>query len=198
MGTQSMTFLAMQKEMKLEALLEKDDEGSLDVQLKQEEKKKNILMKSIKEKELEEQFNISRENAKLAINKIKDEAKTQIIKKRDEIKKKINLMRLRSDRKKAAIKSRIMSMRTDTAQQLSLYSKKGNMEKCFVPNPSKEDDIKNIEVYCSANFPTEMSQFMECKVPESFCYSCCEREFGPMQLILREKCYNERCKSDSK
>merc|ERR1711957_811186 len=86
--------------------------------------------------------NISRENAKLAINKIKDEAKTQIIKKRDEIKKKINLMRLRSDRKKAAIKSRIMSMRTDTAQQLSLYSKKGNMEKCFVPNPSKEDDIK--------------------------------------------------------
>jgi hypothetical protein len=201
-NTQSMTFLAMQKENKLEALLqkeeelrEKEDEGNLDTQLQQEEKKKTILMKSIKEKELEEQFNISRENAKLAINKIKDEAKNQIIKKRDEIKKKINLMRLRSDRKKAAIKSRIMSMRTDTAQQLSLYSKKGNMDKCFVPNPSKEDDIHNIEVYCAANFPTEMSQFMECKIPESFCYSCCEREFGPMQLILREKCYNERCKA---
>merc|ERR1740139_1539661 len=82
-NTQSMTFLAMQKENKLEALLqkeeelrEKEDEGSLDTQLQQEERKKTILMKSIKEKELEEQFNISRENAKLAINKIKDEAKT--------------------------------------------------------------------------------------------------------------------------
>merc|ERR1711957_855409 len=87
-NTQSMTFLAMQKENKLEALLQ-EDEGSLDTQLQQEERKKTILMKSIKEKELEEQFNISRENAKLAINKIKDEAKTQIIKKRDEIKRKL-------------------------------------------------------------------------------------------------------------
>ena len=43
-------------------------------------------MKSIKEKELEEQFNVSRENAKLAINRIKEEAKNNIIKKRNEIK----------------------------------------------------------------------------------------------------------------
>jgi hypothetical protein len=202
-NTQSMTFLAMQKEQKLEALLqkeeelrEKEDEAGLDTQLQQEEKKQSILMKSIKEKELEEQFNVSRENAKLAINRIKEEAKNNIIKKRNEIKKKINLMRLRSERKKAQIKSKIMSMRTDTANKLQLYSKKGNMEKCFLPDPSKNEDLHNIEVYCTANFPTEMSQFMECKIPESFCYTCCEREYGPMQLVLREKCYNERCKAD--
>ena len=112
------------------------------------------------------------------------------------LKKKINLMRLRSERKKAQIKSKIMSMRTDTANKLQLYSKKGSMEKCFLPDPSKNEDLHNIEVYCTANFPTEMSQFMECKIPESFCYTCCEREYGPMQLVLREKCYNERCKAD--
>jgi hypothetical protein len=199
-NTQSMTFLAMQKEMKLEAMLqkeeelrEKEDESNLDTQLKQEEKKKDILMKSIKEKELEEQFNISRENAKLAINKIKDEARNNIIKKRNEIKKKINLMRLKSERKKMLIKSRIMSMRSETAQKLQFYSKKGAMEKCFLPNPEKKEDAHNIEVYCAANFNNEMTQFMECKVPETFCYTCCEREFGPVQLVLREKCYNERC-----
>ncbi len=202
-NTQSMTFLAMQKEMKLEALLqkeeelrEKEDEVNLDTQLKQEEKKKDILMKSIKEKELEEQFNISRENAKLAIDKIKEEARKNIVKKRDEIKKKINLMRLKSERKKALIKSRIMSMRSETAQKLQLYAKKGVMEKCFLPNPSKKEDAHNIEVYCAANFTNEMTQFLECKVPETFCYTCCEREFGPVQLVLREKCYNERCKAN--
>ena len=86
--------------------------------------------------------------------------------------------------------------KTDTANKLQLYSKKGSMEKCFLPDPSKNEDLHNIEVYCTANFPTEMSQFMECKIPESFCYTCCEREYGPMQLVLREKCYNERCKAD--
>lgn len=203
-NTQSMTFLAMQKEMKLEALLqkeeelrEKEDEANLDTQLEQEERKKKILMKSIKEKELEEQFNVSRENAKLAINKIKDEAKNQIIKKRNEIKKKINMMRLKSERKKASIKSKIMSMRTDTAQQLQMYAKKGNKDKCFIPDPNKEEDLHNIEVYCVANFPTQMNEFMECKIPESFCFSCCYREFGPMQFMLREKCLQERCKASS-
>jgi hypothetical protein len=202
-NTNTMTFLAIQKENKLEALLqkeeelrEKDDEKTLDHQLKSEENKKNILMKSIKEKELEEQFNVSRENTQVAINKIKEEAKNSIIKKRNDIKRKINLMRLKSERKKAQIKSKIMSMRSETAQKLQLYAKKGNMEKCFLPDPSKNDDIHNIEVYCASNFPSEMSQFMECKVPESFCYTCCEREYGPMQLILREKCYNERCKAN--
>jgi len=201
-NTQSMTFLAMQKEQRLEQLLqkeeemrEKEDEKMLDSQLEQEERKKKILMKSIKEKELEEQFNVSRENAKLAINKIKDEAKNQIIQKRAEIKKRINMMRLKSDRKKASIKSKIMSMRTDTANQLQMYAKKGNKDKCFIPDPNKEEDIHNMEVYCVANFPTQMNEFMECKIPESFCYSCCYREFGPMQFMLREKCLQERCKS---
>merc|ERR1712222_120813 len=204
-NTQSMTFLAMQKEMKLEALLEKeeelrekDDEGSLDVQLQQEEKKKNILLKSIKEKELEEQFNISRENAKLAINRIKQEAKNSIIKKRDEIKKKIMMMRVKSERKKAAVRSKIMSMRSESVQKLQLYGKKGDMQKCFIPDPNKKEDLHNIEVYCVSNFAADMAQFMECKIPESFCYSCCEREYGPMMLKLREICYNTRCKAADK
>jgi len=192
----------MQKEMKLEALLvkeeelmEKEDQDSSDIQLQKEEMKNNILLKSVMKKELEEQFNISRENARLAIDRIKQEAKNSIIQKRNEIKKKITLMRMKAERKKAAIKSKIMSMRSEAAQKLQLFAKKGNMEKCFIPNPAKSEDIHNIEVYCVANFSTDMALFMECKLPESFCYTCCEREFGSIQLKLREKCYDERCKS---
>jgi hypothetical protein len=202
-NVQNMTFLALQKEMKLEALLEKEeelreeeDQENLDVQLKQEEKKKNILMKSIKEKELEEQFNVSRENALIAINKIKQEAKNTIIHKREEIKKKISLMRLKAERKKAAARSKIMSIRTEALQKLKIFTKKGDMEKCFIPNPAKKEDIHNIEIYCVANFISDMTEFMECKIPESFCFTCCEREFGSIQLKLREKCFAERCKSN--
>jgi hypothetical protein len=202
-NTQSMTYLAMQKEIKLEGLLqkeeelrEKEDEGNLNKQLQQEEKKKDILMNSIKEKQLEEQFNISRENAKLAIDRIKDEAKKNIIKKRDDIKKKINIMRLKSERKKAEIKSKIISMRTETAEKLQSMTKIGSMDQCFLPNPNDEEDLHKIEVYCASSFPSEISGFMECKVPESFCFTCCEKEFGPLQLIVREKCFNEKCKAN--
>jgi len=104
------------------------------------------------------------------------------------------MMRLKSERKKASIKSKIMSMRTDTANQLQMYAKKGNKDKCFVPDPNNEADIKNVETYCVANFPTQMNEFMECKTLESFCLSCCYREYGPMQFMLREKCLQERCK----
>jgi hypothetical protein len=203
-NTQSMTYLAMQKEIKLESLLQKEeelrekvDEGNLNKQLQDEEKKKNILMNSIKEKELEEQFNISRENAKLAIDRIKNEAKKKIIKKRNEIKKKINLMRLKSERKKAEIKSKIISMRTETAEKLQSMAKVGSMDKCFLPDPNNDEDNKKIEAYCAANFPSEISGFMECKVPESFCFTCCEKEFGPLQLVVREKCFNEKCKANN-
>jgi len=144
-NTQSMTFLAMQKEMKLEALLEKEeklrekeDQDNLDNQILHEQRKKNILLKTIKEKELEEQFNISKENAKLAINRIKEEAKKNIIAKRNEIKKKIAIMRMKNERAKAEKRSKIMSMRSESVQQLQFVSKKGNKEKCFTPKIEKK------------------------------------------------------------
>ncbi len=213
--TQAMTLLAIQKENKLERLLEKEEalregeeEKELEKQLEKEQAKKEVLMRSIKEKELEEQFNISKENAENAIKKLKEEAKNAIIKKRDEIKNKISQMRAKSDRKKAQIKSKIISLRSETAQQFQKYSKKGDSNRCFVPNPkakgdgnaegnieskSFEEQQKHIEAICTAAFASNVSKFMECKLPESFCFVCCESEFGQMHLSDRERCYNQRC-----
>jgi hypothetical protein len=216
--TQAMTLLAMQKENKLEQLLEKeeklkekDEEKELEIQFQAEVKKKEVLMKSIKEKELEEQFNISKENAQNAIEKLKAEAKNSIIKKRNAIKSKIGQMRLKAERRKAAIKSKILSLRSETAQQIQKYSKKGDMNRCFVPIPSakglpaahpKADAIENrafadqqsqMDVYCTAAYASNVGKYMECKQPESFCFVCCESEFGQMHLSDRERCYNQRC-----
>jgi len=216
--TQATAVLAMQKETKLELLLEKeetmrekDEVKELETQLKAEEKKKEVVMKTIKEKELEEQFNISKENAEMAIQKIKEEAKKAIIKKRIEIKQKIVQMRKKNERKKAAIKSKISSIKLSTAKQLQKYSKNGDMNRCFVPNskPKKladndpnsnnienkpwADQLTQIEVVCTAAYTTNVEKYLECKNPETYCYSCCESEFGPIHLSEREKCYNKRC-----
>jgi len=216
--TQAMTVLAIQKELKLEQLLEKEEalrekeeEKQLDLQYKAEQQKKEVLMKSIKEKELEEQYTINKENAEMAIKKLKEEAKSVITNKRIEIKKKIAQMRLKSERKKASIKSKIMSMRSDTAQELQKYTKNGDMNRCFVPNqnpkqlPESDPKANNIEfkpyaeqlaqmeVVCAASFPFFVDKYMECKTPESYCYVCCESEFGQLHLSDREKCYNKRC-----
>ena len=212
--TQAMTVLAIQKEIKLEQMLEKeeiakenDEQEELVVQLKNEKKKNEVLMNSIKEKQLEDQYNISKENAENAIKKLKEEAKNTIMKKRNEIKNKITQMRQKNERKKAAIKSKIISMRTETAEKLNKFSKKGDIERCFIPNPNPKsnadqkilankpykDQISQIEIVCAASFSTNVAKFMECKTPESYCYICCETEFGEMHLVDREKCYNKKC-----
>lgn len=212
--TQAMTVLAIQKEIKLEQMLEKeemakekDEQEELDVQLKNEKKKNDVLMNSIKEKQLEDQYNISKENAENAIKKLKEEAKNTIMKKRNEIKNRITQMRQKNERKKAAIKSKIISMRTETAEKLHKFSKKGDIERCFIPNPTPKSDAdqkkmankpykdqqNQIEVVCAASFSTNVAKFIECKTPESYCYICCETEFGEMHLVDREKCYNKKC-----
>jgi hypothetical protein len=218
--TQAMALLAIQKENKIEQLLEKEEaqregeeEKQLEKQLEKEQSKKEMLMRSIKEKELEEQFNISKENAENSIKKVKEEAKSVINKKRDEIKKKIVQMRAKSDRKKAAIKSKILSLKSETVHQLQKYSKKGDSIRCFVPNPtgkgsgtdnggdieskSYEEQLKHIETVCTAAFSSNIAKFMECKLPESFCFVCCEGEFGQMHLSDRERCYNQKCNKNA-
>jgi len=218
--TQAMALLAIQKENKLEQLLEKEEalregeeENQLEKQLEKEQSKKEMLMRSIKEKEMEEQFNISKENAENAIKKVKEEAKSAINKKRDEIKKKIVQMRAKSDRKKAAIKSKILSLKSETVHQLQKYSKKGDSNRCFLPNPtgkasgtdnggkienkSYEEQLKHIETVCSAAFSSNIAKFMECMLPDSFCFVCCEGEFGQMHLSDRERCYNQKCNKNA-
>ncbi len=211
--TEAMTLLAMQKESKLEELLEKEEklremeeQKELENQLKIEETKKEVIKKSIREKELEDQFNISKENAEMAIVKIKEEAKKTILHRREEIRNKINKMRLKAERKKLQIKTRILSMRTETAQQIQNYSKNGNMMRCFNPNKNEnrdsEKDPENnslarrldyIEIFCTGYFSNNISKFIECKNPNSFCFVCCETEFGQLHLKERDKCYNQRC-----
>jgi hypothetical protein len=196
--TENMTLKAVEKESKLEELLEKEEQDredeeqrELEKQLLEEKKKDECLMKSIKQKEFEEQYNLTKVNAKDQIEKLKEEAKKQIIIKRQQIKDKISAMKKRAERKKASLKAQIMTIRTKTAGKLQKLTKVGDASKCFVPNTNNGEHIKKVEDYCTGSFIDNYLKLSECRAPESYCYVCCENEFGEVHILERDKCYKK-------
>jgi hypothetical protein len=191
-----MTLKAIEKESRLEELLEKEEADreeeatkELEVQVEVEKKKNECLMKSIKEKEIEEQYNLNKLKAAEQIEKLREEAKKQIIIKRLAIKQKIEAMKKRAERKRAALKAQILTIRSKTAGSLQKLIKNGDASLCFQPLADNKDHETKMENYCAANFFDNYIKLSECKNIESFCYTCCENEFGEVKVVEREKCY---------
>jgi hypothetical protein len=194
---QAMTFKAIEREQRLEELMEKEEldrenqeQELLKKQYENEQKKKDTLIKSIKEKQLEDQFNISKANAENAVIKIKEAVRKDIMVKRLKMKQKLALMRKKNERKKQQIQNDIMTVRMEVAGNLQKVSKQGDMHSCFVGDTV---EAQKIEEYCQVNFPDSIAKLQDCKIPESFCYTCCENEFGELNMVEREKCYKSRC-----
>ena len=119
----SMTLMDLQRENRLEQLIQKEEEekeqieeDELAKQYENERKKNDSLIKSIKEKQLEDQFNITKANTEAAIEKLKENAKKQIIMKRMQMKQKLAAMRKKSLRKKRQMKNDILSVRMEVAE----------------------------------------------------------------------------------
>jgi hypothetical protein len=196
---QAMTLQAIQKELKMEEMLEREEdakerelEKSIQVQLEQEKKKNECLQKTIKEKILEDQMNLSKSHAEEAIAKIKEEAKKEIMIKRAEMKKRLEIKRLKNRRKITAMQNDIITVRLETAGRVQKIAKVGDENNCF--NPTNDPKFKEkIEEYCQSNFTDNNAKFMDCINPESFCFVCCESEFGDLHIPEREKCYKDIC-----
>ena len=156
----------------------------LDIEI--EKKKDECLIKAIKQKEMEDQFNLARSETERKIEQLKHEAKAQIIIKRNELKSKILLMRKKQQRKKNMLKQKVLSLRTQMAMDLQKLTKEGSLAQCKISNLAK-DKMKS---YCEINFYDDYYKLNECVQPESFCYMCCENEFGEVHIGKRDECYN--------
>ena len=160
-------------------------------QLESEKKKDECLIKSIKEKEIEDQYNLSKIQQDKELNELKEQVKQQILQKRKQIKMKILQMRKRASRKKKIYQDEIQTLRMQVAGQLNKHNKEGNLGLCFKPNNSDEDKKKVVQ-YCNSNFSdASPNKFKECLTEEDFCYVCCENEFGEMHVKDREQCYDK-------
>jgi hypothetical protein len=180
---------AIEKEMRLEDLLEKEEESreenesqTLEQQIQQEKKKEECLLKAIKEKEIENQYNIAKAQAEHAIQQITKNTQTQISKQRGSIARKIIEMRQKQKRKKAQLKNEIMSIRTQIAERLQKINKIGDASKCTKFDKKEE--------YCNTHFSDNYLKFQDCTKKDSFCYICCENEFGDLHVLQRDQCYS--------
>jgi hypothetical protein len=186
------SLTAIEKEQRLEDLLEKEEESreedeslSLQSQIQSEKRKEECLMKAIKEKEIENQYNIAKSQAEHAIQKITKETQIQISKQRENIAKRIIEMRNKQKRKKAQLKSEIMTIRTQIAARLQNINKIGDSKKCTAAFSNGTE----IEKYCSVNFADNYIKYTDCINKDSFCYVCCENEFGDLHVVQRDSCY---------
>merc|ERR1712222_281136 len=116
---------------KEEASREEDETSTFTRQINSEKRKEECLMKAIKEKEIENQYNIAKFQAEHAIQKITKETQTQITKQRENIAKKIIEMRNKQKRKKAQLKSEIMTIRTQIAARLQNINRVGSTATCL-------------------------------------------------------------------
>lgn len=188
---QTTSLKALEKEVKMEDLLEKEEEAMedsetkfLENQIDEEKKREECIAKAIKEKELENQMNVAKSKAEKEIKKIQDQTKKQIAMKRLEIKKKIMEMRKKQQRKKSSLKSEIMHIRTVIANKLNKLNKNGNGDLC--KNNLTSQERTN---YCQQNFADSYVKYDDCMGDTSFCYVCCENEFGDFHVSERDKCY---------
>jgi len=183
-----MSFSAMEKELRLEDLLEKEEESReqsesemLEQQINQEKKKEQTLIKAIREKELESQLNVAKSQAEKAILEIRKNTQAQILKQRQLVAKKIIEMRQKRKRKNSELKNQILTIRSNIADRLKNINRKGDQGLCL--------EVKNIESYCTKYFADSFVKMGDCKTKESFCYVCCENEFGELHVLERDQCY---------
>jgi hypothetical protein len=195
-NAQSMTYAALQRENRLEELISKEMEEKenqeqieLKVQLENEKKRNDFLMKSIKEKELEDQNNLNKAHAEEAIKNIKEQAHKAIMLKRIKMKQHLESLKRRSSRQKKQIQNDILTVRMEVAGKMQQVTKVGDMKKCF---KAKEKDSK-VEEYCNTNFTADYVKLQDCLNFDIFCNVCCENEYGELHILERDECYKKQC-----
>lgn len=185
---QLIAMRTLYKERKYEERLEKEElmrQQKEDEDLKNEyiceEKKKMNLLKAIIQKN--EAQNKPELDLKEKIQEVEQDLKYKIIQNRKRALRKINLLRLSHERKKLRLQQQISDVRRALTQNMLSAERAGDSKKC-----SNSILHNTHEQYCTGSFPNDPITFMDCKNKDSFCFICCENEFGEMHLNEREIC----------
>lgn len=192
---------ALDKEMTIETMLEKEElqreeqeSQELDYKVELEKKKEDCILKAIKEREIENQFNLRKKGQAEEITNMKDIAKKQIKLRRDYLKKRIENLKRKAEHKNEMKKQQIMTIRMEVANTLTQAYRKGSGQTCASAVKST-DEWKN---FCSGYFIDNYAEMESCKQEKDRCNYCCEKEFGDIYIEERASCIEKHCgvKSD--
>ena len=161
------------------------------------------MVKAIKEKQLENQYNLKQKDTQLAISNIKKAAAAEVTKRRENLKKLIANMKKKQKRKSNSLAIKLQTVRNSMASDMGKAYKKGSVQNCITIGNGTEDGIggspERVEKrkhYCIANFSENYAMYQTCLDGEDFCHLCCDNEFGEFFMNDRESCYTQSCSAD--
>jgi hypothetical protein len=196
--TNQVALQAIQKELNLEAMIRREEvererrEESLMIEkIEAEKKKSDCLMKAIKEREIENQYNVKAKEAEDEVTSIKETASQQVLIRRSQLKNQILAMRKKAQRRKAKLAQQLLNVRTVMAETMGKVYRKGDTSKCSTAMKSDKDKL----TYCQVSFPDDYGKMTDCKETDDFCSMCCENEWGDMHVNERQECYKSLCKN---
>lgn len=186
----SMELEAIQKEFNLEELIEKDEqqrekaeEERIRQEIEKEKEKRECLLRNIREKEIENQFNMMKDSEVTDLNEQKKKAREDIIKKRKELNDKIRDMKRRAARRMRMLRQELKGVKSNINDQVKGAYKKGGYNCSFTPGD---------KIYCKAKFTTNPESYGNClrsvNSKEDWCGICCNNEIGTMFPNERHKC----------
>jgi hypothetical protein len=192
--TQQIALQALEKEIKVENLIEKEEELKHKKQqeefLEKLEKvrlQKEMINKALMEKKKQADLYTNKLAIKKKIKQITDQVKREVIKIREDLRARLMAKKRDESRKTELVMNRISDLKKDISNELLKASKNGKIDEC---NPDrKNEDIIN---YCKINYADDFTKMNECVQNDKFCYMCCECEFGDLHLEKRSFCYS-RC-----
>lgn len=195
-NTQGVAMKAIQKEQTLEELIKQEAEEKNKMEeermrklIEAEMKKKECVLKAIKEKELENQIQEKAKEIQQTINQIKQEAAAQVLVKRNNLKKALNQINQKAALKRNKLRQELLNVRMSIASELGKAYKKGDVNKCVDALSSQSKKYN----YCISTFADDFINLNYCKNTEEFCELCCGAEFGEMMSNDKEKCMKQVC-----
>lgn len=187
---------ALDKELTIETMLEKEElqreqeeANELDYKVEVEKKKEDCIIKAIKEREIENQFNLKKKGQAEEISQVKNVARNQIKIRRDYLKKRIENLRRKAEHKNDLKKQQIMTIRMEVAEKITQAYRKGNMFTCGIAL----QNLQQWNNFCTGYFIDDFKEMNYCKKEPDRCHYCCEKEFGDLFIEDRIRCIEKYC-----
>jgi len=192
---------AIQKELKLEELVEnelKEAQGeAIEMKAKELEKEKyklDCLNKAIKEKELENEYNIAQVQRKDRVDGIKKHVVDTIKVKRARLKSKLAKLKKLSTNQLSNMDAQIMNIRVEMMN--SLNTEQGsNPSKCRLLVQNKNEDLyqKARRAYCDERMADDPDDHQRCVMAtrEDLIHLCCDYETNPENPQEYQRCIDE-------
>lgn len=194
--TNDKALKALDKEMDIERMLEKEElqrekeqADELDYQVNLEKKKEDCIVKAIKQREIENQFNVRKKGKAEELNNLKEIAKKQITIRREYLKKRLENLRKRAEKKNSLRKQQIQTIRMEVVNKISTAYRKGSQDTC----KNAINNNRQWEAFCNGFFVDDYMEMADCKKEKDRCHYCCEKEFGDLYIEERQKCVEKLC-----